>query len=118
MNNPGSDVIDFFTLHHAIHLNHRDSPLSLGQYEDAVADYEATARRVADHAGANLHLSLLLLADLGAHLMQALKDQASEGTLLGVLNDWSGRGWTSSIERAGIIEAFPRVGSPRSAMTA
>ena len=116
MNNPGSDVIDFFTLHHAIHLNHRDSSLSLGQYEDAVADYEAAARRVADQAGADLHLCLALLADLGAHLMQALKDQASEGALQEVLNDWSGRGWKPSIERTGIIETSPRLGSQNPAM--
>ncbi|TKJ31084.1 hypothetical protein [Blastococcus sp. CCUG 61487] len=100
---PGSSIIEFVALHHAIHVSHEGSSLSRSQYEDAAQDYEEAMRQVEALCAVDLRLCLSLVADITAQLMQALGEQGREGAVESILSDASGRGWTASIRRSGVI---------------
>jgi hypothetical protein len=99
----GQTIVEFVSLHRAIHVFREDSPLSRSQYEDPVRDYEVLVRRVEEAGAADVRLCLALLGDVAAQLMQALGEQVAEDCVAAVLADWSGRGWTTSGDRTGIL---------------
>jgi hypothetical protein len=99
--NPGQDVIDFVMIHLGLHEQDRDDPDRLEEH------YQEAAERVTDLAKADPVLCLSLLADLAGHFAKTLEQHGPPGAVGHVIRDWAGRGWTSSVLRAGPIKPTP-----------